>query len=143
MSTETGSQHRRREKAPLGLQPGEAIDATSSSKELTMTAYTGKPSPSQARLTPNLPALREALLDRAGLGAALRYEFDNDGCCDVLTVAYESAPSHVVFDDDEAQLCCRLEELGFSRVSNNRLRQAFHLLPHTEEHKASRQSWTR
>lgn len=97
----------------------------------------GRPS----NLSPSLPALRDALLDRTMLAATLRHCFDSDTLRDTLTIAYEDAEPRQVLSDDEAHLCCQLEKLGFDQVSAERLQQALALLPHTPEHEAQRSNW--
>lgn len=96
-----------------------------------------------SNLSPSLPALRDALLDPTMLGATVQYRFDIDTLRDILTIAYENTGPIQVFSDDEAQLCCRLEKVGFNNVTVERLQQALALLPHTPEHEACRKNWVR
>lgn len=86
-----------------------------------------------------LPDLRDALLRPATLGATLQYRHDADGSRDILTIAYDEGAPGDVFDDDEAWLCCRLEELGFGHIALDRLGLALANLPHTPEFEANRQ----
>lgn len=93
----------------------------------------------QEPTTAFLPDLRDALLNPATLGATLQYRFDADASRDILTIADGAGDPRDVFDDDEAWLCCRLEELGFGHVALHRLQLALANLPHTPEYEAHRQ----
>jgi len=86
-----------------------------------------------------LPDLRDALLRPAMLGATLQYRYDADGSRDILTIAIDASGPRDVFDDDEAWLCCRLEELGLGQVSLDRLQLALANLPHTPDYDTHRQ----
>lgn len=93
----------------------------------------------QEPTTALLPDLRDALLNPVTLGATLQYRFDADASHDILTIADGSGKPRDVFDDDEAWLCCRLEELGFGHVALDRLQLALANLPRTPEYEAHRQ----
>ena len=134
-----------RKTAPHGVQPSEAVNATPSPRNNTVDAIRNLIE-CQDGLTirpPRLPDLGAALLDPRALGATLSYRYDTDKSRDVLTISRGSAEPRHVFEGDEDWLCCRLEELGFSRVSPKRLRRAFAYLPHTSEHEANRRHWVR
>jgi len=92
-----------------------------------------------ARLA-SLPDIRNALLDPKSLGATVCHRFYEGNQCDIPTLAISHGEARYIYHDseEEAWLCCRLEELILGEVAPKRLRLALRNLPHTVEHETQR-----
>jgi hypothetical protein len=102
-----------RKTAPHGLQPSEAVNATLSTKESTMTSTPNMTVQQASLCSATLTQTVSILRDPTRLGAWLCSELWEDGHHNGTHIRWRAERASRVTDRERARLRLRFEELGF------------------------------